>query len=229
MADNKYENKMKNIFIIFTTIVLGCTVSCNAQKKENNMTEKYDFEVMGNIPKHMMAYGVIRDDIKIVMYRMDEWGTHYNEYPPMPNYYWVQKRFYPNGNLKAIVKIVGSNLAIGETIYYDEEGRIEKVVDEDEKFGKIKVEDLLKFIEDEGHINLETGEGIESVEIREDGGVNPVSSRFGISSNVREDKYWVITIYAQPWNTYTRTAYHIDKDTGEVLYKNITEGLFPIL
>ncbi|MDR3339818.1 MAG: hypothetical protein LBT25_06995, partial [Candidatus Symbiothrix sp.] len=95
-----------------------------------------------------------------------------------------------------------------------------KEVDEDKKFGRIKLDQLLKFIEKEGHINLETGEGREYA-LMIDGKFSHIRScRFSLNFDERGEKpFWIITIGHAPWNGYHRTIYHIDKETGEVLFK----------
>ncbi|NDV64659.1 hypothetical protein D0T60_05325 [Bacteroides sp. 224] len=166
--------------------------------------------------------GIVRNGWKIAMVKMSESGAYYNEYPPAPRFDKVVKLFYPNGNLKYTGKLVGEHLPIGESIYYDEEGKIINRVDEDTKFGKFKLDDILKFIENEGWINLETGEGREDVTILEDGRCDKIISRFSISERVTTDgiAYWFIVIRAMSYNNFMKTTYHLDKNSGEVLYRH---------
>ena len=217
---------MRNLLFLLIIVLSGLNSSCKAQQTTSEEMEKYDFELMKN-NTHAQPYGIIRNGTKVAMYHMGGSGTHYYEYPPWPAYYKIVKGFYPNGNLKVVGKVVGEHISIGETIYYDEQGNITRV-DEDKKFGKIKIEDILKFIEKEGHINLETGEGFETIKIYNNGGVQPIPSRFGIYPNSGESMYWAIIIFAAPWNDFMETVYGIDKDTGEVVSKE-SEQKYPIM
>lgn len=218
---------MKNTFIILT-LLFGLLISCNAQKNEyTNKMEKYNFEAVKNAKR--FPVGIVRNDTIILIESMSESGAWYNEYPPLPTYYWIQKEFYPNGNLKSVIKIIGRDLLIGESIYYDEKGNVTKKVNEDAKFGKIKVEDLLRFLDKEGHINLETGAGFETAVIHETGQGLKRDAAFDIYDGMIDGKEcWTIQIYWHPSNGNTETIYHLDKDTGEVLHKE-SKKIAPIM
>jgi hypothetical protein len=43
--------------------------------------------------------------------------------------------------------------------YYDKDGKLEKTVDEDQNYGKIKYQDVLSFLDKKGYINLKNGAG----------------------------------------------------------------------
>ncbi|KES10961.1 hypothetical protein SASC598O02_006880, partial [Snodgrassella alvi SCGC AB-598-O02] len=96
-----------------------------------------------------------------------------------------------------------------------------KEVNEDLKFGKIKPQQVLEFLQGKGYINLKTGEG----QIDEDG--RPVFKlNFGKQNN---EKYWIITIVKGIPNTdpknfpkigeppaFLPLHYVMDGETGEV-------------
>jgi hypothetical protein len=190
--------------------------SLNLEKNEE--MEKYDFETMNKAQSHTVC--IIRNGWTILMRKMLETGATYNEFPPSPEFYKIVKNFYPNGMLKSRGKITGSHLSIGVWQYYDEEGNLTKEVDEDKKFGRIKLDQLLKFIEKEGHINLETGEGREYALMIDGKFSHIMPCIFSLNYDERGEKpFWIITIGHAPWNGYHRTIYHIDKETGEVLFK----------
>jgi len=177
----------------------------------------YDFETMNNAKVNPV--GIMRNGWTIVMYKMMDNGAYYNEYPPVPDFYAIHKYFYPNGNIKLRGKYMAQHLSFGEWIYYDEQGNIIKKVDEDAKFGKYKIEDILKFIEKEGWIDLKTGEGREHAIIHENGECDIIPSRFSVYYADVEKPYWIITIDPARYNEFHRTIYHLDIDTGEVLFK----------
>lgn len=195
---------------------------CKVQYNNTKEMEKYDFETINKYPATINPIGIIRNGWEIMMSRMTITGAFYKEYPPVPEFYAVGKTFYPRGTIKSKIYYTGERLRFGESIYYDEDGKIINRVNEDAKFGKIKVDDLLLFIEKEGWINLETGEGREDIDILEDGRCDYIPSHFYISEEKVTDgtSYWLITIPAMRYNDFIRTTYHIDKETGEVLYKN---------
>ena len=225
MADYKFKNQidMKIIYCINLFLIILC--SCNI-KKTNNMTEKYDFETV----KSSTTYPCVVDKGNriILMYSMTESGAHYVEYSTSISFYKIVKNFHPNGMLKSKGTIVGSDFSVGYWQYFDEKGNLIKEEDEDKKFGKIKIDWILKFLEKEGWINLTTGEGRE-YPIIDDKYVEIQSCRFYLSF-IQKGKdipvtkndpphLWVVSIPTAKWNNYTQTIYHIDGDTGEVLNK----------
>jgi len=206
------------LIITLIWIILSMLNSCSTQTI-NNM-EEYDFKTMDSSSVNPLA--IERNGWVIVMYKMDEWGASYFEFPPAPNFYIVGKTFYPNGKLKSKGKIVGQYLSIGIWQYYDEQGHLTKEVDEDRKFGRIKLNDILKFIDKEGHINLSTGEGREYAVIEEDKSGTIYYGNFSLALN-EENSYWNIVIVPTRKNEFHRTTYHMDKDSGKILYKNVEQ------
>ena len=81
----------------------------------------------------------------------------YYEYTSKYPYYQIVRTFYPNNLLKD--KSYCLDLVnFWKTLHYDEKGKL-AVIDEDKKFGKIKIDFILKFMEKKGLINLKTGKG----------------------------------------------------------------------
>jgi len=69
----------------------------------------------------------------------------YYEYTSKYPYYQIVRTFYPNNLLKD--KSYCLDLVnFGKTLHYDEKGKL-AVIDEDKKFGKIKIDFILKFME----------------------------------------------------------------------------------
>jgi hypothetical protein len=202
--------------ITLIIILMNVLYSCKTQKLNSPNMEKYDFETMNNSKVDPLA--IKRNGWTIVMEKMSYTGATYYEYPPHHQFYTVIKQFHPNGVLKAIGKRAGRYISIGKWYFYDENGQLTEAVDEDKKFGKITMDWLLKFIEKEGHINLSTGEGLEYAIIDTDGRGVIDHGRFTLWLE-EEKSFWIITVDPAPWNNSYRTVYHIEKDTGEVLFK----------
>lgn len=216
---------MKKAFILLI-LAFGLNEVCNAQKITGKEMEKYDFELINKSMKNPI--GIVRNGWTIIMYKMTSSGAYYNEYPPAPDFYKIVKTFHPNGNLKSIGKIVGANLLTGIWKYYDEYGNLIKEINEDRKFRKIKQNDILKFVEKEECINLKTGEGREFAEISENGNIQSHLCRFYVNLVEDERKYWAIEIPPAPWNNHFGIIYHIDTDSGNILYKKSKQE-FPVM
>ncbi|GHV29656.1 hypothetical protein FACS1894177_00890 [Bacteroidia bacterium] len=215
---------MKTKYLILIMAFVTIT-SCNAQKINNNM-EKYDFKTVN---KSLICTGVVRNGWTILMYPMTDKGAYYNEYPPVPEFYKVVKTFYPNGNIKSMGKIAGEYLKFGQWVYYDEQGNFIEEIDEDSKLGKIKLINVLKFLEKEGHINLTTGEGREHGVIQLNRSAYIEHSRFYMNWIINDEKeYLAIVINRGPWNNNYETIYHVDKNTGDILFKE-SKQKFPIM
>jgi hypothetical protein len=157
---------MKKIILLSLMVMLN---SCNGQNKENTknvkknnpMIEKFDFEVYKKTNSGWNRY-VKKDSFEIYMIDFDENdGGFQRERAPKPNFYTIYKEFYGNGNLKKKETYIGENVKIGISEYYDEDGTLDKTVNEDEKFGKIKYTDCLNFLEKKGYIDIKTGNGRE--------------------------------------------------------------------
>lgn len=141
----------------------------------------------------------------------------YYEYISKYPYYQIVRTFYPDNLLKNKSYCLDL-VSFGKTIHYDEKGKL-SVIDEDKKFGKIKLDFILMFMEKKGLINLKTGEG----------GFNfkkgNISYRltFGNLDIKKEKKYWVVTDPATILieNSHSRFPYkdqnwYIDGETGQV-------------
>jgi hypothetical protein len=206
----------------------SCTKQNNNQLKNNNiMTEKYDFKLMKNAEDGDLI--VEKGNSLVYMTSMTESGAFYNEYPPAPEFYVIQKKFYTNGMMESKGKFIGRYLQIGIWEYYDEKGKLIKEEAEDAKFGKVKIGQILKFIEKEGWIDLATGKGREEIayvyyDIRTiKNGIFALSFRKKGEDPTQYNDYpvWVITIEACPETNFYETIYAIHGETGEVLKKEV--------
>ena len=85
-------------------------------------------------------------------------GGYIREIIGKPPYITVLKEFYIDGYIKEKKTFLGQYLPIGISEYYDKYGKLTQV-NEENRYGKIKPADVLKFIEKQGVINLKTGKG----------------------------------------------------------------------
>ena len=144
------------------------TLSCQKQNnnlKTNKMIEKFDFEIYKKYNDSGDAPYVLPNGNTIYMIstpvkegRFKSYGFQY-ECLPKPSFYTLFKKFYSNGNLESAEIRLGEHTNVGISKYYNEEGNLIKEVDEDKKFGKIKPQDVLNFLDEKGYINLKTGDG----------------------------------------------------------------------
>jgi len=188
---------MKKIFFLLSILMLtGCQ---NPEQKEsklhNNTTtiEKFDFEIYNKTNQGSNEYTLSNGNIIYSMVFFKNEGGALYERLPSPSFLTVYKEFYANGNLKKKETYIGENVKVSISRYYDEQGNLIKEVNEDLKFGKIKPQQVLEFIQGKGYINLKTGEG----QIDEDGRA-VFKLNFGGQDN---EKYWIITIVKGTPNT----------------------------
>ena len=206
--------------------------------------ERYDFELV----KKMQACDTLlnkqivqKGDTFIYIGTMTENGSFYKEYLPSPAFFIILKTFYPDGMLRVKGKRMGRHLRIGVWQFYDKRGNLIKEVDEDAKFGVIKPEHILKFLDKKGHINLETGEGRPHIVFSDKGQPyyaddykltivfvpqkgaeeTPNSIDFISEDRKREYPYFSVTVSGDPSNGYQRTYYMIHGETGKILEKTV--------
>lgn len=157
---------MKNIILIFSLILM---FSCNGQEKNGNKTiktpqlennnkmrEKFDFNEYKN--RESAVHIITRNDSIFEMVYNEKRGGHYNITLPKPSFETIYKEFNKDGDITKEEHYIGEKLKVGVSIYYDDVGNVREV-NENEKFGKIKPIDALRFLEKKDLINLKTGEG----------------------------------------------------------------------
>ncbi|WP_375605699.1 hypothetical protein [Flavobacterium davisii] len=149
---------MRTFLKILLLTLLISLVTCKGQTK-NTMVEKFDFD---EYSKRTSAVHIFhKNDTIYEMVYNPKRGGHMYMTLPNPSFFKIYKEFYANGNLKKKETYIGENVKIGISEYYDEDGTLDKKVNEDEKFGKIKYTDCLAFLEKKGYIDLKTGKGRE--------------------------------------------------------------------
>jgi hypothetical protein len=232
----KMKNKItmnKSIIIlgIIACIVNGCSGQTKNKLTENkdNMIETFDFieyeKRVHNDPvngdRYTKSDGTLVEEINCA--NPVRW-----EMSPRPTFVKVLKQFYSNGNMKRKETHFGQHTRVDTSLYYDEKGNLIKTVDENKKFGKIKPEDILRFLESKKRINIETGEGVFDVDNHE---------MFKVIYNEKKN-VWYITIWkGRPYtaiemdeimakidigepNDWKPFKYTIDGNTGEVISAN---------
>ena len=217
---------MKKIFFLLSIFLLtGCQSQEQKESKFQNKStttiEKFDFEIYNKTNHGSDEYTLSSGNHIYAMGFLKNKGGFLYERLSSPSFLTVYKEFYANGNLKKKETYIGENVKVSISRYYDEQGNLIKEVNEDLKFGKIKPQQVLEFLQGKGYINLKTGEG----QIDEDG--RPVFKlNFGEQNN---EKYWIITIVKGIPNTdpknfpeigeppaFLPLHYVMDGQTGEV-------------
>jgi len=117
-------------------------------KKANSFYVKKN----GNIVTHIQESIFMEEDFsERKIYDTEELV---NEYP----FYTISKRFYEDGYIEFQKKIVGDYVLIDESFYWDKQGKL-TIIDENKKFGKIRIDYIMKIVEKLGYIDLRTGAG----------------------------------------------------------------------
>lgn len=196
--------------------------------------EKFDFKIYteykklgyyvrenGNIITSMGSTFLISDEIDEEVYIQSELV---HKYP----YYKISKIFsVDDGYIRMETKYAGGHLKFGKQFIYDKKGKL-TIVDQDKKFGKIKLDYIMSFLQDKGIINLKTGAGW-------------YNKYFELSYAIdfyEEEKIWEITqIGAEPYDPkkhgvpekvegfvfgfkdYIDIVWCIDGETGQVYTK----------
>ncbi|MGM5629917.1 hypothetical protein O2K51_03360 [Apibacter raozihei] len=217
---------MKKItFLLIIFMLTGCRGQEQKESKPNTknvtMIEKFDFNIYEKTNKGSDEFTLPNGNtIFSIGFIKDKKGFQY-ERLPSPSFLTIYKEYYANGNLKLKETYIGENVKVGISQYYDEKGNLIKEVNEDQKFGKIKPQQVLEFLQEKGYINLKTGEG----RIDEDG--NAVFNLYFGEQN--KEKYWIISIVKGIPNTdpknfpefgeppaFLPLNYVMDGETGKV-------------
>ncbi|APT23254.1 hypothetical protein BU993_11865 [Flavobacterium columnare] len=185
METFKFQNfiAMKTFLKTLLLTFFISLVACKGQNK-NTMIEKFDFEIYKKTEYGLKRYSKENGNCIIGMEFTENKGGSQDEMLPLPSFLKMYKEFYANGNLKRKETYIGKNVKIGISEYYDEDGTLNKKVNEDEKFGKIKYTDCLTFLDKKGYIDLKTGKG------RENENQSPV---FELDYS-ESDNMWYITV-----------------------------------
>jgi len=155
------------IIILGFFLIIGCKaqtgINNKAIKKDTTMIEKFNFEDYNRrMENNPMGFTYVENDGTHIVLGGPP-GPSIRETPPLPKFYQIYKEYYDNGNIKKKGKMLGGE-EIGTWEYYDISGN-KTIEEKDNKFGKFSYNDVYKFLEKEGLINLATGEGRENVNL----------------------------------------------------------------
>jgi len=194
------------------------------------MAEKFNYEAIGTAREVSFNKG----EWLINIFNMPGGGGQY-EFAPAKDFFLIQKMYHGNGTIASRGKRLG-NVPFGNWEYFDENGNITKVVDEDAKFGKIKPNDLIRIMEEVGWINRKTGANILSDTLLETDG-NFYRTLFFLSNDRNMNVYFTPAQISekneevQPprWqfgylNFSTYIYYEVDGNTGR--YERFEEFRF---
>ena len=140
-------------------------------------------------------------------------GGGYQEIPPLPGFYIIQKDFYLDGRLKSIMKMYES-MMVDTARFYDKAGNITKEVNYNEfyKDAKIPFEQALQLFDQVGFIDLKTGKGRMEFSIYE-GRVTTAGTKAFFDYRIREGiPYWI----ARDYMGRRLNGYEINALTGEM-------------
>jgi hypothetical protein len=163
---------MKNIIIMSLTSIL---FSCNGQNSKNDSIIKAQTSKKINMQTFDIdRYNKNKDQEGVYSFK-DIFGNHVKEEGDSETgyvqnrklsdklFYVEYKEYYGSGKIKVIGKTLLDNTAVGVPVdlwqYFDENGNLEKEIDENKKFGKFGPNELLKFLESKKIIDIKTGEG----------------------------------------------------------------------
>ncbi|MGJ1419899.1 hypothetical protein ACR79T_09755 [Sphingobacterium spiritivorum] len=167
-------------------------LACNNQPEETNnqkditMPEKFDVELYKKYQKGTDLLVLANGNTILSMTAPENTETGaQQELLPKPSFLVCYKEFYPNGNLKLKELLLSETVKVGKSEYYNQEGQPERTVNEDEKFGKVKYQQVLNFLDSKGYINTKDGSG----RLNEDG-----TPKYDIQYQAK-DKQWIIILY----------------------------------
>lgn len=111
-------------------------------------TEKFDFAAYEERIALDPLYGdsYVRQNGTLVEESVEKLPVRWEVSPQQP-FYVSYKEFYSNGNLKKHERFFGRYTKVGVSAYYNKTGKLQKEIDEGKKFGKIKPEDIIDFLE----------------------------------------------------------------------------------
>ena len=162
-GDDKNNCIMKKLIYLAILFVILC--SCRPPKsgleenesKNETMVEKFDFELF---KKYQASDGVLQLKNGYTILSMsapdrEEIGMQ-KELLPKPSFLYTYKEFYFNGYLKKKETRISEAVKVMRSEYYDEYGNLDKTVDEDSNYGRIKYQDILNFLDNNNYIDVKT-------------------------------------------------------------------------
>lgn len=155
---------MKYLLILLFSVLISCDGHSQDKravaKSKSGMREKINKELAVKFEEDSDFFYKLPNGNEIFTMenpKGNSVGVQY-ERLPSPSFYTIYKEFYSDGFIKKKETLLGQYTKVGISEYYDENGNVQ-TKNEDEKFGKIKPEDVLKILDRKRIINLSTGEG----------------------------------------------------------------------
>ena len=150
-------------FLFCLLIMVGCQGGKNINQKDTamingNEIERFDYSLLPEEvrKKGRGCTGWLKDGWKVSISLYSEGNITQWEYAPAKDFYMIVKSYHSNGILKSYCQYLG-HVPFGIRRVYDTDGNLIERVDEDAKFGNLKPQDIVDFIERQGLINRETG------------------------------------------------------------------------
>lgn len=224
---------MRNVILsVFAFLIaFSCKAQNNHQQqnKVNNMFETFDYD---KFEKENEKYkDPERSDIYLLGKGREIWASWRDIYeiPSYPYFYLIYKEFYEHPNQPSSIKEKGkyfgdislgsnSGVKIEKWYYFDEKGKLIREVDEDKKFGKFSYNDVLKFLDNQKDINLNTGEGRNRVKIEFYNSEKLNKKLWQIKVKIGE-QYGVANLPGDKGMRYAQDikSYYLDGETGEII------------
>lgn len=218
--------------LIYLSIVCFAIYACQSKKEETYkdhkktaIVEKFDFDLF---KKYQESNGTLElknghTILSMSAPAQEEIGTM-EELLPKPSFLYVYKEFYPNGNLKKKETRISQTVKVERSEYYNKDGELEKTIDENQNYGKIKYLDVLSFLDKKGYINLKTGagrlnnDGTNTYDIVYDqnGPVWNITIMQGEKLSEKELMEIMKTSIGEP-NAWKSVTYQMDANTGKII------------
>ena len=198
------NNKMKKICLI-AAIVLYCKVSCQSQQliindKELTTMKTFDIEQFNRYAENGIYEFHLKDDLFVTQRKMDDYyfETIVKKDTPLQK----NNAYYLSGIIKYEANYF-YNCLIGISKHYDPSGKLIKEIDEDAPY-KFSLEDLIKMVKEEYHIDL----------------MKP-RPRMSIT---RGTDYGVSFGYGPGENPWSREMINVSGETGKVYFHQDRHG-----
>ncbi|OJV55511.1 MAG: hypothetical protein BGO31_19310 [Bacteroidetes bacterium 43-16] len=155
--------------LLFCIPFLFSVLACNSQpgpthkhnsQNHNIMPEKFDVALY---KKYQESEGTLALPNGYTVLSMtapegNEAGAQ-QELLPNPSFLISYKEFYADGSLRKKEVLLSETVKVMQSEYYSASGQLERTVNEEEKFGKIKYPQVLAFLDEKGYIDIKKGTG----------------------------------------------------------------------
>lgn len=221
MANNILINGKVVITYMLLMMASFTAISQHVKKRKtiDDKFEKFDIADFENKRDHSLEGGNNQNHFHLQngteIFRAAYKGYYTDErILPKPSFLKQNREFYLSGFIKVkglsfgSLAIGANGIKVGKWIYFDEMGKILKVVDEDSKFGKFGYQELLAFLNREGLVNIKTGKNRDKV-------------KAFFEKSEHGNKTWTVEVITEFLaDNYSRGwKYKLDGDSGKLLDK----------